>query len=54
MKEPARAGGVPGGRSVAVARHTPSAQPNLKGGIDHMAKKAKKAAKKGMKKAKKR
>jgi hypothetical protein len=44
---------VPGGRSAAVARQQPSAQPNLKGGIRPMAKKAKKAAKKA-KKAKKR
>jgi hypothetical protein len=36
-----------------MARFTPSAQPNLKGGIRPMAKKAKKAAKKA-KKAKKR
>jgi hypothetical protein len=52
-KGSAFAGRVPGGRGSAVARHHLSHQPNPKGGIRPMAKKAKKAAKKA-KKAKKR
>ena len=52
-KGPAQASGVPGGRCIAVARYLLPQQPNLKGGIRPMAKKAKKTAKKA-KKAKKR